>query len=117
MPVAMPDKLTAQQKRDAGMALNLTELAQVSGWGISSLRAMALPLVCGKIDWPGFQRFLRKTQDALIPSELGHPPWPSTAVIGSDLRKVADKFRAPRSKNGRKAASPCLAGSPPHNNE
>jgi len=98
------------------MALNLTELAQVSGWGLSSLRSMCLPLVCGKIDWKGFERFLRTKQDFLL-SCFPNSTSPSSAVVADDLRKVADKFRAPRSSNGHKAASPNPAGSLPHNNE
>ena len=53
----------ARQKRDAGMALNLTELSHVTGYGVSSLRGMNLPLVKGKIRAEDFWRHVRKLQD------------------------------------------------------
>ena len=113
-------KQTAEQKSAAGMALNLTELSKVTGWGLSSLRSMRLPLLKGKIREEDFWRIVRRWQDDNISFDLSrpmHPPWPSGAVIGRDLQTIADKFRAPRSSNGRKDASPCRAECQPHNNE
>jgi hypothetical protein len=112
---------TAQQKRDAGMALNLTELALVTGYGVSSLRAMKLPLVCGKITWADFWRQVRRLQSDITrfnPSTLqpfNRSTSSSNPATDDDPRSTADKFHAPRSSNARKAASPNRAGSPLRN--
>lgn len=101
------------------MALNLTELASVTGWGVSSLRSMNLPLVCGKIRPSDFWRFVIRAQDALcpLPGSFLVPVSTSAPAGMSDLQSIADKFRAPRCSNGRKGASPCRAESPTHSTE
>ena len=118
----MSNRLTPEQKRDAGMALNITELAKVTGWGVSSLRSMGLPLVCGKIRPVDFWSEVRKRMDAFESQASSLKPISLLAVASglgaqSDPQKAADKFRAPRNSNGRKAASPCHAGSQPHSSE
>lgn len=105
-------KLTANQKLDAGMALNLTELSKVTGWGVSSLRRMELPLICGKMRAEDFWRVLRRRQEEQF---IPDPVFPSCLEADRDLRSTADKFRAPRNSSARRAASPCRAGCRPHN--
>jgi hypothetical protein len=70
----MKTKEAVWDKVEHDMALNLSELAQVSGYTRASLALMKLPLVCGKIPYSDFRRFLRKLQyEALEVSRAALP--------------------------------------------
>jgi hypothetical protein len=51
------------QKVERDQALNVSELAEASGYSRASLRQMKVPLVCGKIPYSDFRRFLQKLED------------------------------------------------------
>jgi len=84
-----------REKVKHDMALNLTELALVSGYGRSSLARMHLPLQHGKISLSDFKRVLRRRQETLGSSPL---------ITNGELRpaadlplnRVADEFFAPK---------------------
>jgi hypothetical protein len=103
--------VNARTKAKNDMALNLTELAQVTGYGRSSLQAMKLPLICGKMRLRDFWRNMQYRQ--AIPSPTPTSAFPVTA---HSMLAIADKFRAPRSKNGQPTASPSRAARPVRNN-
>jgi hypothetical protein len=91
----------AKQKAKNDMALNLSELAVVTGYGRSTLQAMHLPLVHGKIRLRDFWRVIREWQDRIMA-----PPYPLRLTAASrethSMQATVDKFRAP---------SPSRAGS------
>jgi hypothetical protein len=92
-----------------GLALNLSELAVVSGWGVSSLTGMRLPLINGKIPYDDFRRILRLRQDALEKANRGltypfiAPIARPASLLIEDVghrQKDADKFYGPSLKRG-----------------
>jgi hypothetical protein len=93
--------MTAQTKAKNDMALNLSELAKVTGYGRSSLQAMHLPLICGKMRLRAFWRFIESRMLATGPN--GNLPTSTFASpsITHSTQATADKFRAPRSKANR----------------
>lgn len=95
----------AKTKAKNDMALNLSELAAMSGYGLSSLKAMKLPLICGKIRLRDFWRVIQRRQSESITKASA-----SLAVTDQTIR-AADKFHAQRSLNGPPGASPYRAGS------
>ena len=48
-------RITVWEKVERDMALNISELVEVSGYNRASLRQMKLPLVCGKIPYSDFR--------------------------------------------------------------
>jgi hypothetical protein len=120
----------AKSKAKNDMALNLSELAAVSGYGRSSLQAMKLPLIHGKISLKDFRRVLRHRQDGLeeqiatltiTNNETGARSTSFTRVSSFpatdySMPAAVDKFRAPRSSNGPPSASPSPAAHPARNN-
>lgn len=105
----------ARTKAKNDMALNLSELAQVTGYGRSVIQKMDLPLVCGKLRLRDFWRIMRERQDWLRKSRSPAAPQliAASASPGANhsTQATVDKFRAPRSKNGQPNASPSPAGS------
>jgi hypothetical protein len=120
----------AKQKAKDDMALNLSELAIVSGYTAPVLRRMNLPLIEGKISLRDFWRVLRNRQElgekyrnrlVLVVhdgdhgeiSEFNVPPEfieaSSLSEAAHSTQAAADKFRAPRSSNGQPSASPSPA--------
>lgn len=121
----MKNNSVTREKAARGQVLNLSELALVSGYGRSSLTAMKLPLICGKISLSDFQRIIRQRQDKLEcsrapgllagarstivgfnedgipfnPSDEQQEPPPRRSHTSVEIRSVqslADDLRAPR---------------------
>lgn len=100
----------AWSKARKGMALNLSELAVVSGYDRGVLSSMNLPLQAKKISWQDFQRIMRKRQDwherSNRPKAKPHgQAAPSAPANGDQKREAADTFYGRSSKRAGKAAS------------
>jgi hypothetical protein len=92
------------EKVNRDLALNLRELAEVSGYSYPMLKRINPPLVCGKIPYSDFRRFLRKLQDvalALHPS-LNAPATeqPASPVAGLGARTIAANLLAGLNADG-----------------
>ena len=103
--------MNAKQKAKAGMALNLRELAAVTGYSYSSIKSMRLTLFYGKIREHDFWQIMKSR------SRFERPTSDARAAVASPggerlMQAIADKFRAPRSKNGPPAALPSRAARP-----
>lgn len=55
-----PAKIAGKVSLDK--ALNLSELAQVTGWSRGTLAKLGLPLVAGKIPFSEFNRIMRRVE-------------------------------------------------------
>ena len=101
-------KLRARTKKEKDMALNLSELSEVTGWDRGSLSAMNLPLEKGRILYSDFRRVLQRRQDAHEDSRAKLTLLPSTEPSGSvgadSSQAVADKFYGRSQKHANKAA-------------
>lgn len=110
-------KSALARKIKADQALNMSELAIASGYSRDSIKAMDLPWNHGRIFYTDFRRIMRarqaKHERALLKPE-SRTLNPSAAFVtasslapASDdsMRAIADRFRAPKSMNGHKAAS------------
>ena len=101
-------RVRSWDKKKKDLALNLSELSEVSGWDRGSLAAMNLPLEKGKITYSDFRRILQRRQDAREHSRLAVRLLPlvesSGSVSADSLQAVADKFDAPSRKHANKAA-------------
>jgi hypothetical protein len=84
-------------KRDNGMALNLLELAVVSGYDYKIVRSWDLPLIDGKITWP---EYLKWRRSVIGESEVGNRehfshtltgPIPGHATRARRKRLIADR--------------------------
>jgi hypothetical protein len=114
-------------KRDE--ALNLTELAIYTCYDRGVLGDMLLPLQGGKIFYTDFRRIIATRQDrhehslASITPLLHHSISPAKRSAAASPEEatptkiIADKFRAPKWKGVRRAASHVPAGSRPRNTE
>jgi hypothetical protein len=113
----MRNSTLIRRKVKLDQALNLSELSRVSGYDRGSLTGMMLPLTAGKIFYTDFRRVLRSRQDAHESSVAAlvrhngftHPSGITlaAAVVAAarPMRAAADKFRAPKSRRARPAAS------------
>jgi hypothetical protein len=102
--------MNARTKAKNDMALNLTELAVVTGYSYSSLKAMHLPLAFGKMRLRDFWRFLSSRMVATeMPAAYSVRSPSLTAEEARILQATSDKFRAPRLKSDRLSASPSPA--------
>lgn len=125
-------RVRAKMKNDE--AMNLTEIALVTGYDRNVLGRMLLPLVEGKMFYTDFRRVLKDRQDRhehslaiLDPqskienrkSKISSVTPPASASPAKDgpLISLADKFRAPKSKRAPRAASRAPVGSPPRSTE
>jgi hypothetical protein len=91
-------------------ALNLSELAFVSGYDRNALAGMMLPLQSGKIFYSDFRRVLTARQDrheasVAVLTPVQSPAGPGGPGAVSRLQADVDKFRAPKSKRVRPTAS------------
>jgi len=98
------DEIGFWKKVERDQALNMSELVQASGYSRASLRQMRLPLVCGKIPYSDFRRFLQKLQDEEFAALRTSP----TRVVSasplpdrSPTQALVDKLRAPRPVDAR----------------
>ncbi len=122
-------RVRAKVKHD--QALNITELALVTGYDRNTLGGMVLPLQNGKIFYTDFRRIIAARQDrhehSLASVTVHSGPSPSTPTSApatpaassspgeaAPTTSLADKFHAPKSKCVRPAASHARAGSPRH---
>jgi hypothetical protein len=103
--------MNARTKAENDMALNLSELAVVTGYTRPVLSRMKLPLIEGKISPRDFWRIMRRRQDWMeSPSYMVDATTTSAfPVVDYSTLATVDKFRAPRSKNGQPSASPSRA--------
>jgi hypothetical protein len=86
------------KKVERDQALNISELVEASGYSRASLRQMRLPLVCGKIPYSDFRRFLRKLQDEEFTALTAAPARVASAtpVVDPSIRALAQKLCEPR---------------------
>lgn len=86
----------AWQKYKRDQAMTLAEHAITSGYGYSSLKELALPLIKGKITPTDLRRILRRRQDQIEAERFPSPI--NSGPIGSPQHPqlTADKLRAPR---------------------
>lgn len=118
-------RVRAKKKNDE--AMNLTELALLTGYDRNTLGAMLLPLERGKIFYTDFRRILAARQDRhedsvrylklVAPLPVVPPGASASAEEARPTKSLADKFRAPKSKYVRPVASHARAGSPHHNTQ
>jgi hypothetical protein len=102
----------ARTKAKNDMALNLSELAAVTGYGYSSLKAMKLPLIYGKIRVSDFWKHMRYIRNLILAADVALGPIREAfSSPGEDhsTQVIADKFHAPRSSNDQPGASPSPA--------
>ena len=96
-------KLTAKQKAKDGMALNLTELAAVTGYSYSVLKHMKkvadFDLIHGKIREQDFWKSIQAKPGPDC-SDIPTSAFSSPESAGS-MQAIVDGFRAPRPSNGR----------------
>jgi hypothetical protein len=88
-----------EHSRRPDQALNVSELVEVSGYSRGSLRQLKLPLVCGKIPYSDFRRFLQKLQDEEFAALRAIPARAASARPVTDrsiMQALVDKLRAPR---------------------
>lgn len=114
----MSKQSQARLKKRLDEAMNLSELALVTGYDRGTLASMVLPLQSGKIFYSDFRRVIAARQDrhehslsALQPlpfslQPLGvTPAAASSPEAASPTKIIADRFRAPKRKGARPAAS------------
>jgi hypothetical protein len=90
------------QKVERDQALNVSELVEATGYSRASLRKMNVPLVCGKIPYSDFRRFLHKLQNTAMASHPSLPPSTKRAATPArsadpELRALADLLMQPKS--------------------
>jgi hypothetical protein len=85
-------------KVERDQALNMSELVEASGYSRASLRQMKLPLVCGKIPYSDFRRFLQKLQNEEFAAlrETPAPVGSASPVVNQSMQALVDKLRSPR---------------------
>lgn len=88
-------------KADKGLALNLREVAIVTGYGYRQVRDWNLPLLSGKITWTEFIAW--KASRLVLAQGQQTAPHPESIP--------ADKSGAPRSRHGSPASSSRVRGS------
>ena len=93
----------ARKKLKKDMALNLSELSEVTGWDRGSLSAMNLPLEKGRIIYSDFRRVLHRRQDAHEDRRAQTPTAPTPKEYRADRisAQVAARFYAPRVRGQR----------------